>query len=156
MKRAHRKLAARLFLTLLALLVAVPVGLTWRVARQQHLNRALIEAAKRGDDQESSRLLEQGADPNCRDWADAPVSPWRMMLDLFHGKHGAHRSKMEALTPLLYAVFWSKDAVSDTSWSFTEVFLRLTAQAEAGRPIPNNPALVRALLEHGADVNVEL
>jgi hypothetical protein len=39
MKRSHRTRTALLSLGMLALLLAVPVGLTWRQVRHERLNR---------------------------------------------------------------------------------------------------------------------
>jgi ankyrin repeat protein len=118
-----------LFLLLIALLIAVPLVLTWRVVQQERLNQALITAVKRNDDQAVVSLLDQGADANCRDEPPRKFSLWETLMQIVRGRQ-SQRSK--APTPLLVA---------------------LTPQPPRLDIPPENVALVRALLDHGAQVD---
>jgi ankyrin repeat protein len=131
MRRQARRVGLT-FLALITLVAAVLAGLTWRAVRQERLNRMLMEACKRADDKAAVRLLDQGADPNCREKASAPISLWGMRVDVVTGKRPKEPSN--AMTPLAYA-------------AGANAFIPGVTPAE-------NVGLVRALIEHGADVDL--
>ena len=60
----RRRPAALLTISLLDGLIAIPAVLTWRQARQDPLDHALIAAVDRNDTALVRKLLRQGADPN--------------------------------------------------------------------------------------------
>jgi ankyrin repeat protein len=165
MKRIHHKRVGLLFLLLMALLIAVPVGLTWRAVRQERLNQSLIAAVKRNDDRAVVSLLDQGADANCRDEPLRKFSLWETLVQLGlppenhrlvgalldHGAQVNHTGK-DAWTPVCYALTGHKNATAR---------LLLARGANANEPGLLTFAMskdadngtITALLDHGADVN---
>jgi ankyrin repeat protein len=119
----------------MALLIAVPVGLTWRAVRQERLNQSLIAAVKRNDDRAVVSLLDQGADANCRDEPLRKFSLWETLVQVLPGRKS---QPSDTPTPLLIALEYRKE-------------LKLP-DGELGLP-PENLRLVGALLDHGAQVN---
>jgi hypothetical protein len=113
-------------------LTAVLGATIWRQVRQKRLNRALIAAVKRTDDQAVVSLLNLGADANCR--VDPP-----------------HRSAWwEELLQ------WVRDRRLRASHAPTPLLIALHSRRHAG-PFsypPENIALIGALLDHGAQVNL--
>jgi hypothetical protein len=135
MSRNRHKRVALFSAVLLAVVIAVPLGLTWRQVRQVRLNQALVAAVKRNDDQDVVTLLKQGADPNCRDEPPHQFSFWQVLMQV------ALRRKPptnDTPTPLLIA-------------------LKPVEGRDPGEKptyYPENIALIKALLDHGADVNL--
>jgi ankyrin repeat protein len=121
------------FLGLLALLIAVPVGLTWSAVRQARLNQALIAAVRRNDDRAAVMLLNLGADANCQDEPLGQSSLWQTLMQIMRGK----RQRSLAPPPLLIALGIGKYLL----------------QPELSQSPDENVSLVRALLNHGAKVN---
>jgi ankyrin repeat protein len=129
------------FTGLVCLLTVFLGFLTWRQVRQERLNSALIEATKQGDDKAAVRLLEQGADPNCRERPNVQISPWQMLLGMLQGNRRTNNSI--AMTPLAYAaggfnVVHPYGLILDTP-DFTVAH--------------ENVTLVLALLDHGAAID---
>ncbi|HLK60932.1 MAG TPA: ankyrin repeat domain-containing protein [Chthonomonadaceae bacterium] len=107
-------------------------GLVWLVyapIRQEKLNRALIAAIKNNDTQKALALLADGADPNSRDEPPQHLSLWRLLLDDLRGK---------------------RPALSDAP---TALFLACSGSQRDTQP-PDNPILVKALLDRRAAVEV--
>jgi len=130
MKRRHLSLIAPL---LLALLVG---GLGWTVyapVRQEQLNHALIAAIKQNDTKKALALLAEGADANSRDMPPQHLSLWRLFIDRLRGKHPA---PSVAPTALLLACSWTEKK-------------GMVAKS------PDNPVLVRALLDRGPALGVK-
>jgi ankyrin repeat protein len=124
MKRRSR--SALIVLGVLAVMALCLVGLVWRLVRQERLNRALIAAIKRNDDKSVAVLLNLGADANCRDEPPRKFSFWEMVMQV---ARGSKHQPSHAPTPLMVAL-------------------------EPRRPgPPENIRPVRALLDHGAQVN---
>src|SRR5579859_6520823 len=98
MTRSYRKCITLVFFLLLALLIAAPLALTWRVVRQERLNSALFTAIERNDTRQALMLLRQGADPNARRATDdkAP-STWHLLLLTLRGKHDVPPQRDTAL-----------------------------------------------------------
>jgi ankyrin repeat protein len=135
MKSTCHKRVFPVCVVVLVLLIAVPLGLTWRHVRQERLNWALINAVSRNDDRAIVSLLNQGADANCRDQPSRKVSLWQALTQMIRGRppqppHG--------LTPLLIAVEGTNAKQRSNNYEVP----------------PENVRLVRALLDHGARVNV--
>src|SRR5579859_4555079 len=130
MKRRNR--VGLIFLGMLALAASALFTLTWQKLRQGRLNRALIQACRRADDRAAIRLLMEGADPNCRYDPHSPTTILQVLKDWLSGKHRRPRSL--GWTPLGLAA-GGNYLVGDGS-------------------IPENTALVTALLRYRADVNL--
>ena len=131
----------RLSLIMTLLLPAVLVaGLGWRIyatVRQERLNRALIAAIKQKQTKTALALLDAGADPNSPDKGSLYRSPWQLLMDKLHGKDPANL--------FLY--------VPDDS------ALQVAVKGKVGflsgqKEFFDDPALVQALLDRGANVNV--
>jgi hypothetical protein len=124
-----------LFLVFLVLTV-VPGWLTYRTVHQDYLNCELISAIKRMDDPTALALLDRGADANAREVLASPVSFWQCLLNTFCGQSSQGTRGDPALLLLLnYAS---------------------PRDEEHGRWHPReNVALIRALISHGAHVNVK-
>ena len=80
MKIRFRKRSALGAFGLLLVLVAVPVGLTWRAWRKAQLNRALFMAIGRNDIHATESLLSEGADANAHNTL-APLNFWRVFVN---------------------------------------------------------------------------
>lgn len=129
----HSKAIGLLLLLLLVSLVGTPTWLTYHQERQDVLDHALIAAIKRDDTPAALSLLGQGADANARDELNQkPTSLWQLLLDTVRGKHVSPATGPTALLVLLE---------SEREW-------------EDIAPSEHAP-LVKALLEHGAEVNVQ-
>lgn len=136
MKRTHFKRIIFL-VCLLAIMVGVPVWLTWRQARQCRLDRALIAAIEQRKPQEAMALLDAGADANARQKPQEVHPWWRYIWKRLHGNKPAPTPSNTALVlacqPRL--VRHGKLSVSQ----------RVLAEMD----LP----LIKALVQHGADVN---
>ena len=96
MNLIRRKRAALLSLLLLAGLMAVLCGLTWRAWRQAKLNRDLLIAISKNDLRATQRLLSEGAD------AKAPVAPvelnlWQLLVNTLRRRSASkmtHRPRL--------------------------------------------------------------
>src|SRR5579859_2335248 len=135
MNRTRRKRDGLIFLTLLALLIGVPVGFISRQVRQERLNRNLIAAVKANDTKAVVSLLDQGANANCRDEPHRKFSMWQTLMQVVRRRRPP---PSYSLTPLL-------DALEPRA-------LPSYAHDLFGSP-PENLRLVRALLNHGAQIN---
>jgi len=133
-----RKLLSRsaLLTSLLLVLAAPPVVWTWRVWRQEKLNQSLTKAILENDLRDiqygpeiaaqALHLLDEGADPNCI-CRDPPLSLRQEIIkDVLSLVGRKPRSQDAQPTPLILALRYRPD-----------------------------PALVKALLDKGANVNVE-
>ena len=119
----------RLSLTALLLLVTVAGGLCWltfTLLRQDRLDHALVAAIKQNDTKKILALLADGANPNSRDEPPKHRSLLRLLLNRLPGKRP---------TP---------------SGVPTALLLACSSNEEIGKDYPENPALVKALLERGA------
>jgi ankyrin repeat protein len=134
MKRNRRKLAALLALLLLAGLVAIPIGLTWREVRQERLNHALITAAWNYDTQGVTALLEKGADARAKVERNSKDPLWRQLWDRLRGQ-SHNTAAVTALQASLegHVLPYASSCLSSA---------------------PDRPSLVRALLDKGADIEV--
>jgi ankyrin repeat protein len=134
----HRKL---LYWMLPALFV-LPVLFTsiwyWSQVRQQRLDHALIEAIKRNDTPRAIALLDRGADADATDKPYQPITPKRMLDD-----------------------FWNrlKRKMPQKEEEPPETALLMTtcgdSEGNSFNTLPYNPELVKALLEHGANINLK-
>lgn len=122
------------FLILMAL-AGIAGWLTYAAVHHDVLNHALIAAIKRNDTRAALTLLNQGADANARDELTTSVSLWRQLLNRLRGKRPPPST---APTALLVALRWKDKPDRNGHVAFP----------------PENTALIRALLKHGALVNV--
>jgi ankyrin repeat protein len=86
---------------LLLLLTAFLLCITYRSARQEQLNHALIAAVKHRDVQTVLALLDNGADPNAQDTRQ-PVPSWsEYLLALFHRHSSPLHNNSQGSAPAL-------------------------------------------------------
>jgi ankyrin repeat protein len=140
MKRRARRVTF-IFLGFVCLLLAISALFTWRIIRQDRLNRALIAAVERGDARIALTVLDQGANPNLRDAPHQRVSPLRLLMDFCRGIKPSTQTSHGV--PILLTAFGYKEFGTSSGggamWDFR------------GRPVY---PLVKALIDHGADVNM--
>jgi hypothetical protein len=126
-----------ILLMVLLVLVGIPGWLTSRVTHQEYLNRELIAAIKRKDDSAALAWLDLGADANAREVIGSPVPFWQRLLATLHGQAA---NVTEGDTALLLAM-------NVDPW---------VRNGHAWRYVPSqNLGLLRALIQHGANVNVK-
>ncbi len=119
----------------LILLIGLPVALVYPRARHQQLNRDLIAAIKRNDTPAALALLNAGADGNAVDRGDTSISTLQMLRDWFQQLRG-------------------NGAPAGTAFRPAALALALDGPHPGrGARLPENPTLVQALLDHGADPN---
>jgi ankyrin repeat protein len=129
----RRRSIGRIFLAVLILLIGVPGWLICRQLRQDSLDKALIAALRNNDAFEAIHLLHQGANANARYELPDPRTPWQRLLDSFEGKPKPQPDRPTA-TALLIAL---KVLDNDKGLPYTHT----------------DTALLKALLQHGANVN---
>lgn len=149
-----RRTFAITLLILLFLLVA-PIWITYREYKQARLDHALIEAIKAGNEQKALEMLAEGADGGARDTGHVePVSMGELLLRLFKREpQQVDGEKHLAAIVLLYQRDYGRDSVSSALIAeFYEfaVNMRLYHKNANGKP---DPELVKALLDHGANLN---
>jgi hypothetical protein len=130
----RRNRSLRLAFALAALLIAGGLSFAFanKLVVQHRLNVLLIAAVKRNDAPAVERLLGQGADANARDEGDRRVSLWTLLRDRLQGRRASAAPGPPALA---VAMRWS-----DVDDDFA----------------PDNPRLIRALLDHGANPNGDI
>jgi ankyrin repeat protein len=126
-------------LAVVLVLLSIPSWLVWREFRQEQQNRALIAAIKHNDTKSVLCLLGQGADANTRDQGDRKIEVWQMFKNLFASRK--KETPRVALGIPALMVGRHPVVIGGRSW-----FPPYEAP-------PENPTIVRALLEHGADPN---
>jgi len=129
MNRKKRTLA--IVAVLVVLLIVLSCWPIYRQIRQDRLNRALIAAIHHGDTPTALALLTSGANPNSRDDPPDMRPIWQEISDILHGKH---LPPSEAPTALLLALETFRDSDSSV--------------------LPLQPALIKGLVDRGADVHV--
>jgi len=116
-------------LGVLAVLIGIPCFLTWREVRQERLNARLIVALQKFDTLTAIDLLKQGADANAHVTSQDTRSFWKRCLDVIGGRHRATPNGDPAIL--------------------------LAMMDHEGDAPPDRPALLQALLDRGAEVNVK-
>jgi len=128
-------------LIIVLLLIVLPVGMLVHANLQRQRNAELLIAIKANDTGAVQRLLEQGADANARQVdhrSDSTAQEWKAFWRrLLHQAKPAEESAAYRLSAL-------------------EILLaeRCTPEGETSLP-PENVEMVRALVDHGADPNVQ-
>lgn len=162
----------RVFLLLLAVLVGGLGWLTYRLIRQEKLNRALFATIYANQPEEAIRLLEEGADANARVNRNQPVSLHEHLTELWNrlrGQRGTPQTE-NSLTPLVTMYRPSHGASGALPFIHPENLRLLKGLLDKGADVnakdeDGNPALMLAitqeyrdsaclLLDRGADVNV--
>ncbi len=116
-------------------LVGVPGWLTYRQMRQDRLDRDLIAAIKCNDTPVALSLLSQGADANVRDEPQRKSATlWQLLRNTLRYKHSPPSAAPTALFVILQS-----DQSGSAKWEYME----------------ENALLVKALLDHGARVNIQ-
>ncbi|HLK59948.1 MAG TPA: ankyrin repeat domain-containing protein [Chthonomonadaceae bacterium] len=141
-----------LLIVLLVLLVVVglPMGLLVREYRQERLNRELIEAIKVYDPPAVLAALKGGADPNARDYSDdKPLAFREQIKHLWDNMlHANSKAELDVHATALIRCF----RVSQEYYKTLRKTQKLLLLDE--RMTKNNPTLVKALLDAGADPNL--
>jgi len=130
MKKRHP-----LFISLILLLtIAIPTGFLVREFQREEASRDLIKAIKADDTKGALDALRSGADPNCRDFSDLPLTFREQLQHLIDWmfRRKANQEDKTRLTALLLTVDCERDHNS----------------------LEDNVTLVRALLDAGADPNI--
>jgi hypothetical protein len=131
------------------LLLSLLVTWIWygRQARQNHLDRALVAAIKKNDTPAVIALLDRGADANVTDRPDLPITIQSLLTDFWNRLKGNQPRKSAKVYPsALLLPYWLGQGNgtygnSMRGWHFPW---------KPKHPL-DNPELVQALLEHGAD-----
>jgi ankyrin repeat protein len=137
MRLKTRKRTLLLTLLLLTVVIGLPVWSVYRQVRQERLNRDLIAAIKKNDTATAIALLNAGVDVNAQDKGNAPVSARQVLMTWIERLRG-RKSTQKTLYP---------SALSVASDIYVE-------QRDGRVTPPENTALVKALLDRGADPNV--
>ncbi len=136
-----RKVVGLLLLLLLMGIIGVPGWVIYRDIRQDYLNHALIAAVKRDDTSEAIALLNEGADANAHDEPQRRlVSLWQFLMNVLHHRQTQHVTAPTALQIAVGSLHWGA---------------HLPGGVYISSFLPENPMLIKALLDHGARVNVE-
>ena len=139
--KKHRTLL--LILATLLLILAIFTGFFLRMVHHDQANRDLISAVKKGDTTGAIAALDAGAEANTHDHSDAAPPTFseqirRFTTHLFHpGAQPAPDARSTALLTLL------------------DLHPEGTIENPDAPYPPDNPDLVRTLLDHGADVNAK-
>jgi ankyrin repeat protein len=124
-----RRRTTLITLLLLAVVVAVPIILTWRMVRLERLNHVLIAAVNHNHPAAARRLLKQGADPNAKVAPEDRRTLWKRMWDMIQNRHVS--------TPIRYP-------------SVLEAAIEGWPDDNTD---PDHADMVRALADAGADIN---
>ena len=136
--KSRRKLLTWMLLALFLLPVLFTSVWCWRQAMQQRLDHALIEAIKRNDTPRAIALLDRGADANATDKPYQAITLRRLLDDFWNRLKGKTPGKEEEQP---------ETALLMTTCGVWE--------GNRGTDLPYNPELVRALLEHGANIHLK-
>jgi ankyrin repeat protein len=143
-----RRRALLLTLLFLLLLLGIPGGFLLRAIHQEQRNHMLIAAIKANDPYKGIAALKVGADPNSHDYPnDRPLSfgdYTRQFLDKLLHPHSTPETQPTALMFLFQGR--PPEHPSPGGNLLSDMVLR---------PPPESPALLKALLEHGAVPNVK-
>ncbi|HLK55882.1 MAG TPA: ankyrin repeat domain-containing protein [Chthonomonadaceae bacterium] len=131
------------FVSALLLIIAMLTLLCVRTVHQEQLNRALIAAIKTNDTTTALAVLNAGADANAKDSGDAPPSVREILKRFIDRLRGSHTNN-EPPSSALLTCFHVRLIVRDYLGRLPDTYVS----------DPDNPLLVKALLEHGADPNV--
>ena len=107
-----RTLRKRLTCLLLAL-VLPPMLITsiwyYRLAKQQRLDHAFIEAIKKEDTQKAIELLNQGADANVTAKPDTPITMTRFIGELWERIKGSPLPSSQSYAPSAFLLYFQCD-----------------------------------------------
>lgn len=136
MNRKRRKLL--LLFVLLLLLVGLPAWWLNREIQQERLNTALIAAIKANDTNAALQALERGADANAKDLGGSNPSLGDYLRQFWNRLSRRHAQDRDTRRPTAIQVLLNGIKDSDGY----------------GDDRPENAAILKALLERGADPNV--
>jgi len=120
---------------ILVILVGVPVLLLWRTVQHFRYNEALVQAVLHNDTQTAIRLLDAGADANALDESRRNGTALQRLIEDMKAKRN---DQYVAPDPVLYTMLAPHYS---------------SALKKRVPTYPENPVLVKALLDHGADSN---
>lgn len=137
---SRRKRSVVIILLVLLLLLVPPAWITYREWKQARLDHSLIEAIKAEDDQKALEALAEGANGEARDIGAPPTFRETLLHLLDRFRHpGQKKSDKEEHVPALLLLY-------------QDAYVKTPASESRRAPGPNI-ALVRALLDHGAQSN---
>lgn len=134
----NRRKRTLIIVSVLLAVLLPPVWITYREWRQARLDYALIAAIKAGDDNKALEALAEGASGEARDTGEPPTFKEALLRLWDHFRHREQQKAEPEYTPvilLLYQKKWIKGRIV----LYQILFPRLS--------------VVRALLDHGANVN---
>src|SRR5579871_5521057 len=124
--RARKRILLALFLSL-AVLIGLPVWLTWREVQQERLNRDLIVAIKQNKMAKAVALSNAGADANTKDSGNTLVSTRQVLRDWWDRLRG-RKATATAFCPSALIVATHGNYMQSVTHPVVE-------------PLPANPAL---------------
>lgn len=133
-KITRSKRAVLFSLLLVVGFLAILLVQTQQEMRQVQLNRSLLMAVRRNDTRTVIALLAHKADPNARELPSYTSSLWLTLLERLRDPSAKNA---QFPTSLIVALYWCKDASGANAI-----------------PPAHNFALVKALVEGGANVNI--
>jgi hypothetical protein len=152
--KSHRKHLSYLLLALFLLPILALFIWYGRQVRQQMLDHSLIEAIKREDTLGAVAVLNQGADANAIDKPYLPMTLKSTLMDFWNRMKGNQPEKDgNAHPPALLLHYLNILDVNPTPNQNINGFQALPNGVGIGEfyDLPDNPELVKALLEHGAN-----
>lgn len=130
---------------LLLLLIVPPLWITYREYRQARLDYALIEAIRADDEKQALKALSEGANGESRDHWEPPMFREKLYQLLNRFKQRTTTTADEHL-PALLMLYEQFPRMIRTSTG--AVVVKGTLRFSQPKP-----SIIRALLEHGANVN---
>ncbi len=148
----------RVVLCLVTLLIVFGGWLAYKQDQRDRLRGPLIEAVLHQDNAETSRLLALGADANTRDIHLQHFTLWENIQRRWYSYRHPQTRRQQPVWPtaLMLAATGARLDSRCSDYPNTSIDDLEDHNALGGTPVcatQDQPALVQALLDHGADVN---
>jgi len=135
MEKAQKRRIRTDIVVILLILVGLPLLFLWRTVQHFRRNEDLVHAVKRNDTKVAIRLLDAGADANALDETGRTGTLLQRLIEDMRANHIAQYVRPDPVLYMMLAPCYSQSLKKRVP------------------TYPENPALVRALLDHGADSN---